>query len=181
MSRAARTLAALLALAAPALAHASFLSGDALDAAANFVSWVVIVIVPVIAIAVFWYVHVLPEKIAKKRNHPQKDSIHVLCLLSLFFGGMLWPIAWLWAYTRPVAYRMAYGTDRHEDHYLDLAEKARAGALPLEEIHHLRAELAGIAVRGPVSPELKRAIEDLDALAHAPPVRAIAAATPQEA
>ena len=25
-----------------------------------------------------------------------------LCLLSLVFGGLLWPIAWLWAYTKPV-------------------------------------------------------------------------------
>jgi len=181
VTRTGRTLAALAALAAPALAQASFLSGDALDAAANFISWVVIVIVPVIAIAAFWYVHVLPEKIAKKRDHPQKDSIHVLCLLSLFFGGMLWPFAWLWAYTRPVAYRVAYGTDKHDDHYLGLAEKARAGALPVEEISHLRAELAAIASRGPVSAELKRAIEDLDALAHAPPVRAIPAATAREA
>ena len=35
----------------------------------------------------------------------------MLCLLSLFFGGLLWPIAWLWAYSKPVLYKMAYGTD----------------------------------------------------------------------
>jgi hypothetical protein len=181
MRRAGRTLAALFALAAPAAGHASFLSGEALDSAANAVSWVVIVLVPVIAIAVFWYVHVLPEKIAQKRHHPQKDSIHVLCLLSLFFGGMLWPIAWLWAYTRPVGYRVAYGTDKHDDHYLQLMERARAGEMPLPEIDHLRAELAIIAARGPVSPELKRVIEDLDALALPPPVRAVTPAAIQEA
>ena len=28
--------------------------------------------------------------------------IRTLCLLSLVFGGLLWPIAWLWAYTKPV-------------------------------------------------------------------------------
>jgi hypothetical protein len=27
---------------------------------------------------------------------------------------MLWPIAWLWAYSKPVLYKMAYGTDVHE-------------------------------------------------------------------
>jgi hypothetical protein len=25
---------------------------------------------------------------------------------------LLWPIAWLWAYSKPVFYKMAYGTDR---------------------------------------------------------------------
>jgi hypothetical protein len=24
----------------------------------------------------------------------------------------LWPLAWLWAYSKPVLYKMAYGTDR---------------------------------------------------------------------
>ena len=27
---------------------------------------------------------------------------------------MLWPIAWLWAYTKPVLHKMAYGTDVDE-------------------------------------------------------------------
>jgi hypothetical protein len=25
---------------------------------------------------------------------------------------LLWPIAWLWAYTKPVMYKLAYGTDK---------------------------------------------------------------------
>jgi len=58
-------------------------------------AWVVITIVPIIGIAVFWMVHVFPERVAHKRHHPQKDAIQVLCLLSLIFGGMLWPLAWL--------------------------------------------------------------------------------------
>ena len=116
----------------PALAHASFLSGDALDTAANVLSWFVIIVRAVVGDRVFLYVHVLPEKIAEKRHHPQKDSIKVLCILSLFFGGMLWPFAWLWAYTRPVGYRVIYGTEKHEDYYLEHGEKARAGELPSE-------------------------------------------------
>ena len=56
----------------------------------------------------------MPEKIAEKRHHPQKDAIHTLCLLSLAFGGLLWPLAWLWAYTKPVLHKMAYGTDVDE-------------------------------------------------------------------
>ncbi|MGZ5083947.1 MAG: DUF3302 domain-containing protein, partial [Usitatibacter sp.] len=144
------------------------LSGEALDAAANWLSWFVIVFVPIAAIAAFLYVHVLPEVIAEKRHHPQKDSIKVLCILSLFFGGMLWPFAWIWAYTRPVGYRAIYGTERHDDYYLEMGEKARDGSLPAEELAHLRAEIAAMAAKGPLSPPMRKLAEDLDALAAAP-------------
>ncbi|HXS92765.1 MAG TPA: DUF3302 domain-containing protein, partial [Steroidobacteraceae bacterium] len=46
------------------------------------------------------------------RHHPQAPAIKTLCLLSLFFGGLLWPLAWLWAYSQPVLYKMAYGVDK---------------------------------------------------------------------
>jgi CBS domain containing-hemolysin-like protein len=103
-------------LATPHEAQASFLSGEALDTAADVMSWVVIIVVPAVAIAVFWLVHILPEKVAEKRKHPQAKAIQCLCLLSLFFGGLLWPIAWLWAYSKPVLYKMAYGRDEEELH-----------------------------------------------------------------
>ncbi len=74
-----------------------------------------IFVVPVVLIVLFWMVHVLPEKIAHKRHHPQFEAIRTLCLLSLVFGGLLWPIAWLWAYSKPVGYKLAYGTDKHPD------------------------------------------------------------------
>ena len=70
---------------------------------------------PVVLITLFWMVHILPEKIAHKRHHPQFEAIRTLCLLSLVFGGLLWPLAWLWAYSKPVMYKMAYGTDKHPD------------------------------------------------------------------
>jgi len=65
---------------------------------------------------VFWLVHILPEKVAEKRMHPQAKAIQCLCLLSLVFGGLLWPLAWLWAYSKPVFYKMAYGTDKVDPH-----------------------------------------------------------------
>ena len=157
-------LAALAFAAAPA--HASFLSGDALDSAANVLAWVILFLVPAVAIAIFWYVHILPEVIAEKRHHPQKDSIKVLCILSLFFGGMLWPFAWLWAYTRPVAYRAAYGSDKHDDYYLAMGEKARLGTITLAELSHIREELAEMNAKGTLSPQLKALAADLDNLAN---------------
>jgi len=109
------TLAALLALLSPA-AQASFLHGDTLDAVAKWLALFIIFAVPIGAIWLFWLIHILPEKVAEKRHHPQKDAIKTLCLLSLLFGGLLWPFAWLWAYTKPVMYKLAYGTDRVEYH-----------------------------------------------------------------
>ena len=97
----------------PGLANASFLPPDMIDGFANIVSWVVLILLPVGFIAGFWYVHILPDTIAKRREHPQRDAIHALCLLSLFVGGLLWPFAYLWAYTRPTMYKLAYGTDKY--------------------------------------------------------------------
>ena len=151
-----------------ASAYASFLSGEALDSAANIVSWVVLAIVPIIAIVVFWMVHVLPEKIAHKRHHPQVQAIQTLCLLSLVFGGLLWPIAWLWAYTRPVAYKLAYGTEKHEDYHAELGERARAGQLPASEIEHLRQELEAMERKGALPPALAKLRDDIVALERAP-------------
>ncbi|QLE00321.1 DUF3302 domain-containing protein [Galbibacter sp. BG1] len=92
------------------------------DAIAEVVSWVALIIGPIVAIGVFLFVHVLPEKIAEKRNHPQAQAIKVLCFLSLLFGGLLWPLAWLWAYTKPVFYKMAYGTDQGDYHETTIKE-----------------------------------------------------------
>ena len=105
---------ALVFLALPCRAHASLFHGETLDAIANGISWVVIIIAPLIGIVIFWLVHILPEKIAHKKLHPQTRAIQCLCLLSLVFGGLLWPIAWLWAYSKPVLHKLAYGTDVDE-------------------------------------------------------------------
>jgi CBS domain containing-hemolysin-like protein len=109
-------------------AHASLFQGDQLDAVADVIAWVALVVGPLVLIVVFWLVHILPEKIAEKRKHPQAKAIQTLCLLSLFFGGLLWPIAWLWAYTRPVLHKMAYGTDvgEHEEHGAPAGDEALA-------------------------------------------------------
>ena len=112
MGRRSAAVVFLVALAAAAPAHASLFSGDTLDFVADILAWVVLIIAPVIAITVFWLVHILPEKIAEERHHPQAPAIKTLCLLSLVFGGLLWPLAWLWAYSKPVLYKMAYGTDQ---------------------------------------------------------------------
>jgi len=125
----------------PVHAHASIFQGEALDTLADVLAWAVLVIVPIVGIAAFWLVHILPEKIAEKKQHPQAKAIQTLCLLSLVFGGLLWPLAWLWAYSKPVFYKMAYGTDQvahsHEDTPQPASDKDEA-----EELKQLRKRVA---------------------------------------
>lgn len=146
---------------AASTASASIFEGETLDAVANVVSWVVLVFVPIAVIVVFWLIHVLPEKIAHKRHHPQRDAIQTLCLLSLFFGGLLWPIAWLWAYTKPIGYKLAYGTEKHEEYYDEMEQKLRSGALLREEAWHLREELEAMEAKGALPPKLKGLKDEL--------------------
>ena len=123
-------------------AHASMFQGETLDSIANGIAWVVLVIAPIIGITVFWLVHILPEKIAHKKKHPQTHAIQCLCLLSLCFGGLLWPIAWLWAYTKPVLHKMAYGTDVDES-LGHLAEEVKDEQSEIEKLRARIAELEG--------------------------------------
>lgn len=124
----------------PQSAHASLFKGEALDSVANGMSWAVLVIAPIIGITAFWLVHILPEKIAHKRKHPQTRLIQCLCLMSLVFGGILWPLAWILAYSKPVLHKLAYGTDTdetlaHDDH-------AEAETEKTSEVERLRARVA---------------------------------------
>jgi hypothetical protein len=117
--------------------------GETLDSIANAISWVVLIIAPIIGIVAFWLVHILPEKIAEKRKHPQAGAIQCLCLLSLVFGGLLWPIAWLWAYSKPVLHKLAYGTDKGGHYGHEEAEvKEEEG-----EVEKLRTRIAELEAK----------------------------------
>jgi hypothetical protein len=111
--------------------------GETLDSIANVIAWFALIIAPITLIGVFLLVHILPEKVAEKRHHPQLGAIKCLCLLSLVFGGLLWPIAWLWAYSKPVFHKMAYGTDVDHSH-----EQASGEESATSELEKLRARVA---------------------------------------
>lgn len=130
-------------------AHA--MSPEFVDSAATVIAVIVICVVPIVGIVLFWLVHVMPEKIAEKRHHPQKDAIHTLCLLSLAFGGLLWPLAWLWAYSKPVLHQLAYGRDKHDDYYEGEGSEPSPAAQPAtlqEELGRLRQDLDALEKRG---------------------------------
>jgi hypothetical protein len=153
------SLAAVWALACPSAAYASLLSPEAEDTVAKYVAIFALIFVPILLIVLFWMVHVLPEKIAHKRHHPQFEAIRTLCLLSLAFGGLLWPLAWLWAYTKPVGYKLAYGTDKHPDYFKEhgLPEPENAAA-------DIRQRVAALEERGVPASELDAIRTDLAAI-----------------
>src|SRR5687767_13879638 len=139
-------------------------SGPFVDALAGYIAIFVLVFVPALLIYVFWMIHILPEKIAERRGHPQAEAIRTLCLLSLVFGGLLWPIAWLWAYSKPVFYKMAYGDDKlphalgGHDEPVPAEEAVRVATLrdriarieervPPKELDVLRADLAALEAK----------------------------------
>jgi CBS domain containing-hemolysin-like protein len=143
---------------------ASFLSPELEDSLATFLALFVIFIVPIVLITLFWLVHILPEKIAHKRHHPQFEAIRTLCLLSLVFGGLLWPFAWIWAYTKPVVHKLAYGTDKASH---DVDEEGSGWDTDVKKpaaIAGLHDRLARLEAKGVPSDALKTVRADIEAL-----------------
>lgn len=53
-----------------------------------------------VAIVLFYgiiAIHDIPYEIAKHREHPHQDAIHVAGWVSLFTLHVLWPFLWIWA------------------------------------------------------------------------------------
>ena len=76
-------------------------------------------------------IHDIPYEIAKSRNHPHQDAIHVAGWVSLFTLHVIWPFLWIWA----TLYR--------EDRGWGFA----AGKQPEAEDELLRAELRALSER----------------------------------
>jgi hypothetical protein len=72
----------------------------------------------------FIYIHDIPYDVAKHRNHPQKEAIHVACWLSLFTLHAIWPIVFIWAISKqgPINVAVAGEGLRDPDHGRRLGE-----------------------------------------------------------
>lgn len=67
----------------------------------NYISLAILLIALTLVFYTFIYIHDIPYDIAKKRNHPQKEVIHVACWLSLFTLHAIWPFVFMWAVSNP--------------------------------------------------------------------------------
>jgi len=60
---------------------------------------IVLAVLLITAIVLIGVLGALPGRIAHSRRHPQADAIAVGGWLGLLFGGVLWPVVMIWAYT----------------------------------------------------------------------------------
>ena len=65
-----------------------------------FLDYFALVLVFFVVIFLFYtiiVIHDIPYEIAKHRNHPHQDAIHVAGWVSLFTLHVLWPFLWIWS------------------------------------------------------------------------------------
>jgi hypothetical protein len=65
-----------------------------------FLDYFALVLLFFVVIVLFYgiiAIHDIPYEIAKKRNHPQQDALHVAGWISLFTLHVIWPFLWIWA------------------------------------------------------------------------------------
>lgn len=87
-----------------------------------FLNYLALAILLMGLIAVFYtfiYIHDIPYEIAKRRNHPQKEAIHVAGWLSLFTLHAIWPIVFIWAVSKQGPMEVAVTDKKKGDSDLD--------------------------------------------------------------
>lgn len=84
-------------------------------------------------------IHDIPHLIAKARNHPHQDAIHVAGWVSLFTLHAIWPFLFIWA----TLYREDRGWGIRTDGKLSAEAEANA------EIARLHARIAELEARKP--------------------------------
>ena len=65
-----------------------------------FLNYLALGVLIVVALVIFYGIiilHDIPYLIAKARNHPHADAIHVAGWVSLFTLHVIWPFLWIWA------------------------------------------------------------------------------------
>ncbi len=104
----------------------------------DYVALGMIVCVGLLLLYGFIYIHDIPYRIAKKRNHPHMDAIHVGGWISLLTLHAIWPFLWIWA----TLYRSDRGYGFNQPNSQSNGYHERLSVLE-REVASLRAELAG--------------------------------------
>lgn len=107
----------------------------------DYFSLAILIVGLLMAFYAFIYIHDIPYQIAKKRNHPHLEAIHVACWLSLFTIHAIWPIVFIWAIMKNRPIEVAVGASVPEPFN--------------EKIAALEARLAALEAAKPKSEEPK--------------------------
>lgn len=74
-------------------------------------------------------IHDIPYEIAKRRNHPHQDAIHVAGWVSLFTLHVIWPFLWIWS--------MLY----NPEHGWGMSETSTTNPAVLKQLQTLRSRI----------------------------------------
>jgi Kef-type K+ transport system membrane component KefB len=66
-------------------------------------AWIVLSTLLIAGLAIWIVLAKLPGRVARSRNHPQADAINVAGWLGALLVGVFWPLALVWAFTKPAA------------------------------------------------------------------------------
>lgn len=89
-------------------------------------------------------IHDIPYEIAKSRNHPQQDALHVAGWISLFTLHAIWPFLWIWA----TLYREDRGWGFQKTGLAEVEDPVRVKA----ELQALSARLGALEAAQPTPP-----------------------------
>ena len=68
----------------------------------DYFALIVLIVLIAVVIAAWLMLAMMPGQIARKRGHPQAEAINVMGWWGAITMGILAPIAWVWAHTKPV-------------------------------------------------------------------------------
>ena len=66
-------------------------------------AFVVFAVLILVAVVIIVSLGKLPGQLAQKWGHPQAPAINALSWIGIATGGILWPIAFVWAFVNPIA------------------------------------------------------------------------------
>src|SRR5271167_2321741 len=64
-------------------------------------AFVVFAILISVAVVIVVMLGKLPGQLARKWAHPQAAAINAMSWIGIATGGLLWPVAFIWAFTNP--------------------------------------------------------------------------------
>ena len=64
----------------------------------EYAALILLIVMVTFIIYLVIYIHDIPYEIAKKRDHPHQDAIHIAGWVILFLLHTIWPLLWIWAY-----------------------------------------------------------------------------------
>jgi hypothetical protein len=63
----------------------------------EYVALAIIFFVVIVLFYGIFAIHDIPYEIARRRNHPHQDAIHVTGWISVLTLHVIWPFLWIWA------------------------------------------------------------------------------------